>query len=147
MDAHNKHVKEAVDANADDPVKVGLEKSGIAGTETVTDADKEGKDDSDKKEGTDKPTENGDKKDDAMEVIIDAALLSLYKVTHCLHLAFHYPLRSDNDSTQVLSIEISTHVITRQLTAMEKHYLLKNSPFENDFTPFPSTQDLFAISK
>ena len=40
MDAHNKHVKEAVDANADDPVKVGLEKSGIAGTETVTDADK-----------------------------------------------------------------------------------------------------------
>ena len=98
MDAHNKHVKEAVDANADDPVKVALEKSGIAGTETVTDADKEGKDDSDKKEGTDKPTENGDKKDDAMEVIIDAALLRLYKVTHCLHFAFHYPLRSDNDS-------------------------------------------------
>merc|ERR1712029_907716 len=54
MDAHNKHVKEAVDANVDDPVKVGLEKSGIAGTE----ASAEKKEEDDKKDGTDKPTEN-----------------------------------------------------------------------------------------
>ena len=135
MDAHNKHVKEAVDANADDPVKVGLEKSGIAGTETVTDADREGKDDSDKKEGTDKPTENGDKKDDAMEVIIEMLhFLRLYKVKHCLHFAFHYPLSGcrgislylkDQMMIQKLSIRI-----TRKLTAtMEKHYLLKKFNF------------------
>lgn len=66
MDAYNKNVKEAIDANADDPVKVGLEKSGIAGTETSAAEDKD-KDDAEKKDG-DKPTENGDKKDDAMEV-------------------------------------------------------------------------------
>ena len=64
MDAHTKHVKEAVDSNADDPVKVGLEKSGIAGTEPSSNqADNE----EDKKD--DKPTENGDsKKDDSMDV-------------------------------------------------------------------------------
>ena len=134
MDAHNKHVKEAVDANADDPVKVGLEKSGIAGTETVTDADKEGKDDSDKKEGTDKPTENGDKKDDAMEVIVMLHFLGSMKSRTVFIFITIYPLFNcraiilclkDQIMIQRLSIEISTHVITRQLTAMEKHYLLK----------------------
>lgn len=65
MDAHNKHVKEAVDANVDDPVKAGLEKSGIAGTEAGS--SEKDKEDAEKKD-TDKPTENGDKKDDAMDV-------------------------------------------------------------------------------
>ena len=33
MDAHVKNVREASEANAADPAKAGLEKSGIAGTE------------------------------------------------------------------------------------------------------------------
>ena len=40
MDAHVKNVREASEANASDPAKAGLEKSGIAGTEPE---DKEGK--------------------------------------------------------------------------------------------------------
>jgi len=60
MDAHNKAVKDAVDAKADDPVKVGLEKSGIAGTEVDKE---ENKDDESKKAGEPK-SENGDKKDE-----------------------------------------------------------------------------------
>ena len=64
MDAHNKHVKEAVDAKMDEPVKVGLEKSGIAGTE------KESSDNSEKKRDGDKSAENGNEKstDESMEV-------------------------------------------------------------------------------
>ena len=37
MDAHVKNVREASEANAADPAKAGLEKSGIAGTEPAED--------------------------------------------------------------------------------------------------------------
>ena len=57
MDAHVKNVREASEANAGDPAKAGLEKSGIAGTEPEDSGkggegkDKDGKDDAEKKDG------------------------------------------------------------------------------------------------
>ena len=69
MDAHNKHVKEAVDSNSDDPIKVGLGKSGIAGTETEKEDGKE-----EEKKEEDK-SENGDKKDEPMEVSLQFCYL------------------------------------------------------------------------
>ena len=68
MDAHNKHVEEAIDAQSDDPIKVGLEKSGIAGTESEKEEGKE----SEKKE------ENGNKKDEPMEVNLNFILHGLH---------------------------------------------------------------------
>merc|ERR1712141_984721 len=41
MDAHMKNVKESAEEKSDDPVKTSLEKSGIAGTETEKEAEKE----------------------------------------------------------------------------------------------------------
>ena len=59
-----KNVREASDANAADPAKAGLEKSGIAGTEPE---DKEGKDKEKEKEGG--KEDSAEKKDgEAMEV-------------------------------------------------------------------------------
>ena len=56
MDAHMKNVKDAVENGADNGDEVGLEKSGIAGTE------KEGEDEEKKKEGEEK-MDTDDKKD------------------------------------------------------------------------------------
>ena len=55
MDAHMKNVKEAVDTKTSDPVQSGLEKSGIAGTE------------SEKAEGGDKSKEDKEKEGDDKE--------------------------------------------------------------------------------
>merc|ERR1712173_138204 len=68
MDAHMKHVKEAVENGADNGELAGLEKSGIAGTEKDEDKDKDKKDDKDGDEkmetddGTEVKKEDGDDK-------------------------------------------------------------------------------------
>jgi SWI/SNF related-matrix-associated actin-dependent regulator of chromatin subfamily C len=76
LDAHMKNVKEAMDNSAEDPTKAGLEKSGIAGTESEKDKDKEADKEKNKeadkdKEGKDK--EEKEKKDEEMEVHGDKA--------------------------------------------------------------------------
>merc|ERR1712020_685589 len=45
MDAHMKNVKESAEEKSDDPVKSSLEKSGIAGTESEKENEKESSDD------------------------------------------------------------------------------------------------------
>merc|ERR1719273_458344 len=65
MDAHMKNVKESAEEKSDDPVKTSLEKSGIAGTETEKEAEKETTgEDAEKK--TD--SKEDDKKEEDMEV-------------------------------------------------------------------------------
>merc|ERR1712013_739422 len=67
MDAHMKNVKEAVENGADNGDEVGLEKSGIAGTEKEGEEDekKEDKDKKDEKDGDEKmETEDGEEGDD-----------------------------------------------------------------------------------
>merc|ERR1719211_65479 len=65
MDAHMKNVKEADEEKSDDPVKSSLEKSGIAGTESEKETEKESPADDAEKKSTSKDDE---KKDEAMEV-------------------------------------------------------------------------------
>merc|ERR1712226_677370 len=64
MDAHMKNVKETAEEKSDDPVKSSLEKSGIAGTETEKEAEKESADDAEKKT----TSKDEEKKDEEMEV-------------------------------------------------------------------------------
>merc|ERR1719211_598248 len=65
MDAHMKNVKESAEEKSDDPVKTSLEKSGIAGTETEKEAEKETTgEDAEKK--TD--SKEDEKKEEDMEV-------------------------------------------------------------------------------
>merc|ERR1712119_214647 len=56
MDAHMKNVKESAEEKSDDPVKTSLEKSGIAGTETEKEVEKES------------AGEDAEKKEEEMEV-------------------------------------------------------------------------------
>ena len=65
MDAHMKNVKEADEEKSDDPVKSSLEKSGIAGTESEKETEKEGSGDDVEKKAESKDEE---KKEEAMEV-------------------------------------------------------------------------------
>merc|ERR1711997_1015041 len=65
MDAHMKNVKEADEEKSDGPVKSSLEKSGIAGTESEKETEKESTGDDSEKKSTSKDDE---KKDEAMEV-------------------------------------------------------------------------------
>merc|ERR1711997_1394336 len=65
MDAHMKNVKESAEEKSDDPVKTSLEKSGIAGTESEKETEKESTGDDSEKKSTSKDDE---KKDEAMEV-------------------------------------------------------------------------------
>merc|ERR1711997_705205 len=64
MDAHMKNVKEAKEAGTENPVKSSLEKSGIAGTETEKENEKENSDDAEKKT----TSKDEEKKDEEMEV-------------------------------------------------------------------------------
>merc|ERR1719216_350036 len=65
MDAHMKNVKESAEEKSDDPVKTSLEKSGIAGTETEKEVEKESAgEDAEKK--TD--SKDDEKKEEEMEV-------------------------------------------------------------------------------
>ena len=65
MDAHMKNVKETAEEKSDDPVKSSLEKSGIAGTESEKEAEKETTGEDAEKKAASKDDE---KKDEAMEV-------------------------------------------------------------------------------
>merc|ERR1719278_205845 len=65
MDAHMKNVKESAEEKSDDPVKTSLEKSGIAGTETEKEAEKETTgEDAEKKPDS----KDDEKKEEEMEV-------------------------------------------------------------------------------
>jgi SWI/SNF related-matrix-associated actin-dependent regulator of chromatin subfamily C len=65
MDAHMKNVKEAAEDKSDDPVKSSLEKSGIAGTESEKETEKENAgEDPEKKQAS----KDDEKKEEAMEV-------------------------------------------------------------------------------